>query len=95
MTTALALLSLTVFGPNLGMPFGYYGKLNRVVSALDALLNVDVVDVRMNRDVSLEEFSVDVLIDGTHRESLYFSEGQLIGDMLFQVERWNRDRHQS
>ena len=95
-TTALAFLSLTGFGPNLGMPFGYYGKLNRVVSALDALPSVDVVDVRMNRDVSLEDFSVDVLIDGEHRDSVYFPEAdsQPIGNMLLQVERWNQGRFQ-
>ena len=39
-STGLFLLSFTGFGPNLGMPFGYYGKLNRIVSALDALQEV-------------------------------------------------------
>ena len=95
-STGLFLLSLTVFGPNLGMPFGYYGKLNRIVSALDALPRVDVIDVRMNHDISLEDFSVDVLIDGEHRDSVYFPEAdsQPIGNMLLQVERWNQGRFQ-
>jgi len=65
-------LPFTGFGPNLGLPVGYYGKLNRIKSRVDKLPGVTVVGVRWNHDITLEEFSIDVLVHGKHRDSLYF-----------------------
>lgn len=62
----------TPFGPNFGLPIGYYRKLNRIRSRVDKLPGVTVVGVRVNYDITLEDFSIDVLVHGQHRDSLYF-----------------------
>ncbi|HZW08974.1 MAG TPA: hypothetical protein VFF69_03645 [Phycisphaerales bacterium] len=79
MMVGIAVLSLwllaAVFlglGPNLGLPFGYYGKLSRVVSRLESIPGVEVVDVATNHDVTLEDFLVVVSIHGTRRASIEF-----------------------
>lgn len=60
--------------PNVGLPFGYYGKLNRVRARLQSLPNVEIVRIRGNYDITLEDFTFDLRIDGKHAVSLYFRE---------------------
>lgn len=59
---------------NIGLPFGYYGELNRMKGRLARVPNVRIDAVRCNRDVTLEEVTFDITIDGQHRASLYFHE---------------------
>ena len=57
------LLGVCVFtgvGPNLGLPFGYYGKLNQVVARIEANPGVEIVQTLLNRDLTLEDFSITV-----------------------------------
>lgn len=57
------LLGVCVFtgvGPNLGLPFGYYGKLNQVVARIEANPGVEIVETLLNKDVTLEDFSITV-----------------------------------
>lgn len=58
-----ALFGVCVFtgvGPNLGLPFGYYGKLNQVVARIEANPGVEIVQTLLNRDLTLEDFSITV-----------------------------------
>ena len=57
---------LSMLLPNLGLPFGYYGKLNKVRDRLQSMSNVEIVGVRGNYDVTLEDFTFDLRIDGKH-----------------------------
>jgi len=41
--------------PNIGLPFGYYGRLNRTVSAIERVPGLTVQEARGNQDVTLEE----------------------------------------
>lgn len=68
------------FLPNLGLKFGYWGELNRIVAKLNALGNVVVEGTRVNRDTSLEEFTVDLKVDGRTGISIYFPESHLARD---------------
>lgn len=57
------LLGVCVFtgvGPNLGLPFGYYGKLNQVVARIETNPGVEIVQTLLHRDVTLEDFSITV-----------------------------------
>jgi hypothetical protein len=71
-STCCVTSSLTIAGPNLGLPFGYYGELNRTKSRVRAIDGVRIVNVRANYDLSIEEFSIDVIVDGVHSASIYF-----------------------
>src|SRR5687768_6065182 len=62
--------SLTFIGPNLGLPFGYYGELNRVKASVEAIEGVRIVRLRVNDDLTIEEISADVVIDETHRATI-------------------------
>jgi hypothetical protein len=51
---------------NIGLPFGYYGKLNRIRGELEARPGFKVVSIAMHRDWSLEDFWITVRrADGT------------------------------
>ena len=47
-------------GPNLGFKFGYYGKLNTVLSEIINTKSVDVVEVGLHKDLTLEDFYITV-----------------------------------
>ena len=53
-------LSWTCFGPNLGLPFGYYGKLNQVVARIEANPGVEIVETTLHKDLNLEDFWITV-----------------------------------
>jgi len=74
---AFLLLSLSPLSanlPNVGLPFGYYGNLNKAEAQLRRCSNVEVLRVRGNYDVTLEDFTFDLRIDGKYVVSLYFRE---------------------
>lgn len=74
-------------GPNPGMPFGYYGKLNRVLDRWESLPGVHVRNALVNRDVHLEDFTVELLVHGSHRTSLEFPDAPAEA-LLAIVDRW-------
>jgi hypothetical protein len=52
------LLSVWFLTPNLGLPFGYYGRFNRTVAAIDNVPGLTVLSARGHEDVFLEEIDV-------------------------------------
>lgn len=70
----LFLSPLSFMLPNVGLPFGYYGNLNKAAARLRNLSNVEILGVRGNYDLTLEDFTFDLRIDGKHVASLYFRE---------------------
>jgi hypothetical protein len=46
--------------PNVGLPFGYYGKFNRIQRALNACSGVKVIDSWQHRDLILEDFGFTI-----------------------------------
>jgi hypothetical protein len=60
--------------PNVGLPFGYYGELNRVMSRLRRIPNVEVLWVGVNYDVTVEEITIDMRIDGEYSARLFLSD---------------------
>jgi hypothetical protein len=45
---------------DLGLPIGYYGKVNRVLARLAACPHLEVTFVAMHRDLTLEDFWITV-----------------------------------
>jgi hypothetical protein len=60
--------------PNMGLPFGYYGNLNKAEGQLRKLANVEILRVRGNYDVTLKDFTFDLRVDGKYLVALYFRE---------------------
>jgi len=89
-TLCYLLSSLTFFGPNLGLPFGYYGELNRTTAQIEAIDGVTITDLHVNYDVSVEEFTADVLVDGTFRTTIYIPDASL-SERLRVVAEWEED----
>jgi hypothetical protein len=46
--------------PNIGLPFGYYGKFNRIQGVLNACSAIKVIDSWQHRDLSLEDFGFTI-----------------------------------
>lgn len=84
----LGLASLyTPLVPNVGLPFGYYGKLNAVKTAIEELPDTEIIDVGLHEDVTLEDFWVAVRLgDGrvvrlTFENANIRSRDDLIGEL--------------
>ena len=56
----LVALSAIGFGPNLGLPFGYYGKFNRVLGQVEGNPEFEVIRTTLHRDMALEDFYITV-----------------------------------
>jgi hypothetical protein len=69
---------------------GYYGDLNRVRRHIDSIPGVDVIGVRANYDMRVEEFMIDVRVSGQHRTSIEFPD-QSLADHLATVTKWRRE----
>lgn len=83
------LLDCIGFGPNLGLPFGYYGKFNRVLSHVEANPDLEVVQTTLHRDLSLEDFYITVRTQDGHEVRLQFEEAHKrpLGNLLQELER--------
>lgn len=46
--------------PNLGLRFGYYGRLNRVLARVESNPQLEVLRVDLHRDMTLEDFYITV-----------------------------------
>ena len=68
LATLVASLSILFFlavdfygiGPNLGLPFGYYGRFNRILARIEANPELEVRRVDLHRDITLEDFYITV-----------------------------------
>ena len=68
LATLVASLSILFFlavdligiGPNLGLPFGYYGRFNRILARIEANPELEVRRVDLHRDSTLEDFYITV-----------------------------------
>lgn len=82
----LALLGLDQIGlgPNLGLPFGYYGKYNRVLAHVEADPDLEVIRTTLHRDMTLEDFYITVRTQERHEVRLRFEEAHTrpLSDLL-------------
>ena len=56
----LVALSAIGLGPNLGLPFGYYGKFNQVLARVEGNPELKVIRTTLHRDMELEDFYITV-----------------------------------
>ena len=61
-------------GPNLGLPFGYYGQFNQVLSRVEANPELEVVKTTLHRDAALEDFYITVRTQDEREVRLRFEE---------------------
>jgi hypothetical protein len=61
---------------NPGLPTGYWGQFNRARALIRDVDDVDIVNVRLNRDITLEDFTFDLVVKGTIRASLGYHENR-------------------
>jgi len=70
----LTACDLMGFGPNLGLRFGYYGTLNRVLARIEASPDVEVLGTRLHKDMALEDFYITVRTRDGREVDLRFEE---------------------
>ena len=56
----LVALSAIGLGPNLGLPFGYYGKFNQVLARVEGNPELKVIRTTLHQDNTLEDFYITV-----------------------------------
>ena len=61
-------------GPNLGLPFGYYGRFNRILARIEANPELEVVRTTLHRDTALEDFYITVRTQDEREVRLRFEE---------------------
>lgn len=61
------------FFPNIGLPFGYYGKFNRVQNRLKQVGGIQIYGYHQHKDLSLEDFWFTVQTKGGLTIDLQFS----------------------
>jgi hypothetical protein len=77
--TALAVLMLfgldrMGLGPNVGLPFGYYGQFNQILARVEANPELEVIETTLHRDSALEDFYITVRTPEAHEVRLRFEE---------------------
>jgi len=91
--SVLALLGLERIGigPNLGLPFGYYGKFNRVLAHVEANPELEVVRTTLHRDSALEDFYITVRTQEKREVRLRFEGAHTrpLSDLLQELENLN------
>ena len=60
--------------PNYGLESGYYGQFNRVKHVIESMPNIVIKDYIQHKDVSLEDFSFILLVDGIKEVEVRFWE---------------------
>ena len=61
------------FAPNIGLPFSYYGKFNRVKYRLKRVSGIRILRYRQHKDFSLEDFRFIIQTEGGLNIDLEFS----------------------
>ena len=85
----LVALSAIGFGPNLGLPFGYYGKFNRVLAGVEADPELEVIRTTLHRDMALEDFYITVRTQDKREVRLQFEEAHTrpLSDLLQELKK--------
>ena len=85
----LVALSAIGFGPNLGLPFGYYGQFNRVLAHIEADTELEVIRTTLHRDTALEDFYFTVRTQDEREVRLRFEEAHTrpLGDLLQELDK--------
>jgi len=65
-------LDLMGIGPNLGLPFGYYEKFNRVIARVEDNPNLKIIRTTLHRDIELEDFYITVQMQDEREVRLRF-----------------------
>jgi len=97
LATLVASLSILFFvavdrmgiGPNLGLPFGYYGRFNQVLARIEASPDVEVVRTTLHRDLALEDFYITVRTQDEGEVRLRFEEAHTrpFGELVQELKR--------
>ena len=76
-------------GPNLGLPFGYYGQYNRVLARVGANPELEVIRTSLHRDMALEDFYITVRTKDQREVRLQFEMAHTrpLGDLLRELEK--------
>lgn len=76
-------------GPNLGLPFGYYGQFNRVLARVEADPELGVIRTTLHRDATLEDFYITVRTQGAREVRLRFEEAHTrsLIDLLQELDK--------
>ena len=76
-------------GPNLGLPFGYHGRFNRVLARIEASPDVEVLRTTLHRDDALEDFYVTVRTQDGREVRLCFEEAHTrpFGELVQELEK--------
>jgi hypothetical protein len=71
---ALALVGLDSIGcgPNLGISYGYYGRLNRILARIQGNPEIEVLRTTLHHDLSLEDFYISVRMPNDREVRLRF-----------------------
>ena len=76
-------------GPNLGLPFGYYGKFNQVLARVEGNPELEVIRTTLHRDSALEDFYISVRTQDKREVRLRFEEAHTrqLSDLLQELEK--------
>ena len=76
-------------GPNLGLPFGYCGKFNRVLAHVEANPELEVIRTTLHRDTALEDFYITVRMQDEREVRLRFEEAHTrpLSDRLQELKK--------
>ena len=76
-------------GPNLGLPFGYYGQFNRVLAHIEADTELEVIRTTLHQDTTLEDFYITVRTQDERELRLRFEEAHTrpLSDLLQELKK--------
>ncbi|MDC0311601.1 hypothetical protein OAM04_00085 [bacterium] len=76
-------------GPNLGLPFGYYGQFNQVLARVEANPELEVIRTTLHRDMALEDFYITVRTQDEREVRLRFEEAHTrpLSDLLQELKK--------
>ena len=85
----LGSLSAIGFGPNLGLPFGYYGKFNQVLGQIEGNPELEVIRTTLHQDITLEDFYITVQTQDGREVRLRFEEAHTrpLSDLLQELKK--------
>ena len=75
--------------PNIGLPFGYYGKFNKVLAQVEANPKLEVIRTTLHRDRELEDFYITVRTQDDRDMCLRFEEAHTrsLSELLQELEK--------
>ena len=94
LVTSLSILlflavDLSGIGPNMGLPFGYYGRFNRVLARIQTSPDIEVIRTTLHRDRALEDFYITVRTQDGSKVRLCFEEAHTrpCGELVQELKR--------